>query len=64
MTYDQNHASIEIALACVIEPDEALALYRANGWSAAAKPAQLVAALRGSHSLVTARRAGELVGLG
>lgn len=45
-----------------------LALYRAHGWSAADKPDALLAALRGSHALVTAWhggvRTGELVGLG
>jgi hypothetical protein len=40
-----------------------LDLYRANGWSAAQKPGQLMAALKESHSLVTARAAGRLVGL-
>lgn len=44
--------------------DEVIALYVANGWSSAEKPDQLMAALHGSHSLVTARRAGQLVGLG
>lgn len=44
--------------------DEVLLLYRANGWSAAEKPKELLAALRHSHTLVTARAGGELVGLG
>ncbi|MBV1930994.1 MAG: GNAT family N-acetyltransferase [Porticoccaceae bacterium] len=43
---------------------ETLALYRANDWSAAAKPQQLMAALNNSHSLVTARIDHQLVGLG
>lgn len=42
---------------------EVLDLYRANRWSAADKPAQLLAGLRNSHSLVTARIDGRLVGL-
>lgn len=47
-----------------IETGEVVELYRANGWSAAEKPAELLAALRDSHSLATARVAGRLVGLG
>ena len=35
--------------------EEVLAIYSANGWSAAKKPSQLISALRNSHSLVTAR---------
>ncbi len=44
--------------------EEVVSLYRANGWSSADKPEQLMAALRNSHSLVTARDKGTLVGLG
>jgi GNAT superfamily N-acetyltransferase len=55
---------IEISFAGEIESDEVLRLYRDNAWSSADKPVQLLAALRGSHSLVTARIGGELVGLG
>lgn len=47
-----------------IEADEVVALYRANGWSSAEKPVELLAALRNSHSLATARIGGRLVGLG
>ena len=54
----------DIALNGPIEEDETLALYRANAWSSAEKPRELMAALRNSHSLVTARAAGVLVGLG
>lgn len=43
---------------------EVIALYRSNQWSSADKPEQLMSALRGSHTLVTARVDGELVGLG
>jgi GNAT superfamily N-acetyltransferase len=41
-----------------------LALYRANHWSSAKKPAALHAALLGSHSLLTAWDGPRLVGLG
>ncbi|MEK6258666.1 MAG: diaminopimelate epimerase [Planctomycetota bacterium] len=41
-----------------------LDLYRANGWSSAEKPQQLLSALLGSHSLVTAWDGERLVGLG
>ncbi len=55
---------IQIEINGQIEQDEVLALYRENQWSSADKPEQLLAALRHSHSLVTARRNGELVGIG
>ena len=47
-----------------IEQEEVLALYTANHWSSAEKPVQLLAALRNSHALVTARVSGTLVGIG
>jgi GNAT superfamily N-acetyltransferase len=56
--------SITVALNDTIEEAEVLALYKANTWSAAEKPQQLLAALRESHALVTARVEGRLVGLG
>ncbi len=55
---------LRIALDDAIETDEVIALYRANQWSSADKPEQLLAALRNSHGLVTARLDGRLVGLG
>jgi GNAT superfamily N-acetyltransferase len=56
--------NIEVSFSDNIETDEVIRLYQANGWSSAEKPVQLLAALRGSHSLVTARIENELVGLG
>ena len=53
-----------ISLADIIERNEVVDLYTANGWSSAAKPDQLLSALRHSHSLVTARVDGGLVGIG
>ena len=53
-----------ISLQDAIELEEVVALYRANEWSSAEKPTQLMAALRNSHSLVTARIDGQLIGLG
>ena len=47
-----------------IEPEEVVELYRANGWSSAEKPVELLAALRNSHTLATARIDGRLAGLG
>src|SRR3954454_8312556 len=41
-----------------------LALYQANRWSSAEKPAQLRKALAGSHSLISAWDGPRLVGLG
>ena len=54
----------KIALEDRIGLEETVELYRANGWSSAEKPAELLAGLRGSHSLATARIGGRLVGLG
>jgi hypothetical protein len=54
----------EVSMTDTIALEEVLDLYRANGWSAAQKPSQLMAALKESHSLVTARASGRLVGLG
>jgi ribosomal protein S18 acetylase RimI-like enzyme len=53
-----------ISLSDCIEQEEVLALYKANEWSSAEKPDQLLSALRNSHSLVTARVLGNLVGIG
>jgi len=55
---------IEISLNDTIEEQEVIKVYRANGWSSADKPQQLMAALRNSHGLVTARKGGKLIGLG
>ncbi len=55
---------LEVSLNDHIQKDEALDLYRANGWSAAEKPDKLLPALRNSHSLITARLEGKLIGLG
>lgn len=55
--------SIEISTNDDIGLDEVLAIYRANEWSSAEKPEKLMAALRNSETLVTARKEGTLVGL-
>ena len=47
-----------------VQKDEVMDLYRANGWSAAEKPDKLLPALRNSHSLITARLEGRLIGIG
>ena len=47
--------SLQIQLNDSLQQEEVVALYRANDWSSADKPEQLLAALRNSHSLVTAR---------
>ena len=54
----------EISMQDTIRTEEVLELYKANAWSSAEKPDQLMAALRNSHSLVTARIEGRLVGIG
>lgn len=48
----------------MITEQEVVSLYRANNWSSAEKPVQLMAALRNSDSLITARISGVLVGIG
>jgi ribosomal protein S18 acetylase RimI-like enzyme len=53
-----------ISLTDTLEEQEVLALYAANRWSSAQKPRELLAALRNSHGLVTARVGGRLVGVG
>lgn len=57
-------SKIVVSLSDRIETDEVIGIYRANGWSSAEKPVELLAALRHSHSLATARIGGRLVGLG
>jgi len=47
-----------------IEQNEVVDLYRANEWSSADKPIELLSALRHSHSLVTARIESKLIGIG
>jgi hypothetical protein len=55
---------VEISLNDAINTKEVVDLYKANQWSSAEKPNELLAALRNSHSLVTARMAGKLMGIG
>ena len=55
---------MQISMNDVITEQEVIALYKANHWSSAEKPKELMAALRNSHSLVTARADGKLVGIG
>ena len=54
---------IEIQVNGSIGEDEVIELYRLNNWSSAEKPDQLLPALRNSHTLVTARVSGALVGI-
>ena len=53
-----------ISLSDSVVQEEVIALYKANDWSSAEKPVQLMAALRNSHALVTARIHAKLVGIG
>ena len=55
---------IEISMTDAIQAEEVVELYAANVWSSAKKPILLMAALRNSHALVTARQAGRLLGIG
>ena len=54
---------IKIEIDGAIEEHEVVELYRLNNWSSAEKPSQLLPALRNSHTLVTARVLGSLVGI-
>ncbi len=56
--------NMKIEINGLIEEPEIVELYRANKWSSADKPKQLLPALRNSHTLVTARISGMLVGVG
>lgn len=47
-----------------VTEDEVIDIYKANEWSSAEKPIELLAALNNSHTLVTARIADKLVGIG
>ena len=55
---------IQISLNDQVDTQEVIEIYKANNWSSAEKPTLLMAALRNSHSLVTARISSKLVGLG
>jgi len=55
---------IEVKINDKITEEEVVSLYHANEWSSAKKPDQLLSALRNSHTLVTARINGLLVGIG
>ena len=55
--------NIDISFERDINEDEVIELYKANEWSSSNKPVELIAALKNSHSLVTAKLNGKLVGL-
>ncbi len=55
--------NIKIKESKEINQEEVVALYRANQWSSADKPDDLLNALKNSHTLVTARDNGKLIGL-
>ncbi len=55
---------IDISTSDSIGTEEVISLYRENSWSSAEKPEELISALRNSHTLVTARISGKLVGIG
>ena len=61
----RGHQGVEIYIQVngQIQEREVIDLYRANNWSSAEKPEQLLPALRNSHTLVTARVSGVLVGI-
>jgi GNAT superfamily N-acetyltransferase len=59
-----DRMDVEIQINSNIEEDEVIALYQANEWSSAEKPEQLIPALQNSHTLVSARIDGVLVGIG
>jgi len=54
---------IDISFEDTIETSEVIEIYKANDWSSADRPDELINALRNSRSLVTARENGKLVGI-
>ncbi len=54
---------VQIRIEDQIKKKEIIDLYRANQWSSAKKAGLLIPALENSHTLVTARISGRLVGL-
>ena len=56
--------NLKISFNDEIEESEVIELYKANNWSSADKPIELMAALLNSHSLVTVRNGNKLIGLG
>lgn len=54
---------MEIAPSAQIDEAEVIDLYRGDTWSAEAKPAQPLLALRNCHALSAARNAGRLAGM-
>jgi GNAT superfamily N-acetyltransferase len=56
--------TIEIRETKEIQQQDVIALYKANEWSSAEKPAELYQGLLNSHSLITAWHKDKLVGLG
>jgi GNAT superfamily N-acetyltransferase len=61
---NSTSCDIEYRHTRVVPREKVLALYRAVGWSSAEKPEQLMAALAGSDTVVTAWDGDQLVGLG
>ena len=55
---------IEIKETKDVKQDDIIAIYKANHWSSAEKPDQLIQALINSHSFITAWHNEKLVGLG
>jgi len=55
--------NVTIKVSKNINQEEVIRLYRANQWSSADKPDDLLHALQHSHTLVTARDNGQLIGL-
>jgi GNAT superfamily N-acetyltransferase len=53
-----------ISVSDSISEEEVILIYKANNWSSAEKPKELLAALNNSHTLVTARISGKLIGIG
>jgi GNAT superfamily N-acetyltransferase len=56
--------SIQISDEKNIKEEQVIALYKANGWSSADKPKELINALLNSHSLISAYEGRKLIGLG
>ena len=55
---------IELREDKILPKDQVIALYKANNWSSAEKPEQLLNGLMNSHTLITAWSNDKLIGLG
>ncbi len=64
MQNQESNMEIKIEVNGTLTEAELVDLYSSNSWSSAEKPKQLLAAMKNSHTVVSAKVEGKLVGLG